>query len=745
MAYVLEFVLSTFAILSFLMGGFILIRRSYPTKKKILFISFAFCSSWWSFWYAQMIIQTDPHMGYFCRSVAMPGVFLYLIFCTMIVLDLFQIKKKIALPIICFSFLGLIILPFHIQKDATVFFLEGFGMSYYFTPDFWAIAYNIYVFILFLILLVLLFTVHTKKNKKRQHMLTRYFLFSVLAIFFGAILDTLLPLFGIGAFPGSPLMQFISTAILYAAILFDIKNQLSFENFSNIILYSFTTPVLLMDEKHMLVLANDAALTFFRLTEKQLINVPLENLFEKIDLTSALIKEKAYIESQDIVLHRDCSLSIDKLYDNYHELLGYVIVVNDISERKRFIDELLEARILAEKASDAKSAFLANMSHEIRTPINAVLGMDEMILRETNLENIKEYAANIRSSGKALLTIINDVLDFSKIESGKMELIISPFFLSSTIFDLMTSLSLRAREKNLLFECTLDPNTPRELFGDEIRIKQIITNLLTNAIKYTRTGKVSLSIKYEEMGPLRIKLICIIQDTGIGIKEKDIDKLFTSFNRLDGHKNYGIEGTGLGLSIVSNLVELMNGRISVESTYGSGSTFTVELPMDVISWDGVGAIDDFTQETTANNEASVVSFTAPDVSILSVDDNKVNLKVFKGLLKETKIRVDLVTSGEQCLVFMQKKKYDMVFLDHMMPGMDGIETLHQMKKLENNLSPDAPVIALTANALSGAKDQYYDYGFDDYLSKPIDYADLEKIILSFLPKEKIHLIKNTDE
>ncbi len=744
MAYVLEFILFTFAILSFIMGGFILLRRAYPAKKKILFVAYALSSSWWAFWYSRMITQTNTDMGHFCYSIAIPGIFLYLILCTMVVLDLYEIKKKMAISITCFSLLGLVIAPFIMQKDMTVFFLKSFGMSYSFVPGFWVYAYIIYILVLFLILLVLIFTMHGKKNKKRQHMLTRYFLFSIFAIFFGSIFDTLLPLFGISAFPGSALTQFISTSVLYAAIMFDIKNQLSFENFSNIILYSFTTPVLLMDEKHMLILANDAALTFFRLTEKQLVNVPLENLFEGINLTSVLIKEKSYMESQDIVLHRDCSLSIDRLYDNYHELLGYVIVVNDISERKRFIDELMEARILAEKASDAKSAFLANMSHEIRTPINAVLGMDEMILRESNLDNIKEYAANIRSSGKALLSIINDVLDFSKIESGKMELIISPFHLSSTIYDLMTSLSLRAKEKSLQFECNLDPKTPRELFGDEIRIKQIITNLLTNAIKYTHKGKVSLSIQYEEIGPLRINLICKIQDTGIGIKEKDIDKLFTSFNRLDGHKNYGIEGTGLGLSIVSNLIELMNGKILVESTYGSGSTFTVQLPLDVINWEGIGELHDFTKEASEDNKASVVSFTAPEVSILSVDDNKINLKVFKGLLKETKIRVDLVTSGEQCLTFMQKKKYDMVFLDHMMPGMDGVETLHRMKKLENNLSPDVPVIALTANALSGAKDQYYDYGFDDYLSKPIDYADLEKTILSFLPKEKIHLIKNTD-
>lgn len=745
MANVLEYILFTFSILTFIMGGFLLFRRGYPAKKKMLFMAFAFSSGWWSFWYSQLIIQTDPHKGYLCRSIAMPAVFLFLILCTLIVLDLSQVKKKLVAPIIGFSLLGLVILPFNIQKSSIVFFVERFGMSYSFIPGFWTNAYNVYTIIIFINLLILISSMIRKKNQKRQRMLGRYFLFSALAIFFGSILDTMLPLFGIGAFPGSTLTQFIGTTIVFSAVMFDIKNQLSFENFSNIILYSFTTPVLLMNEKHELVLANDAALTFFRMEEKQLLNVHLEKLFEEMDIASALLKEKAYVESQDIVLQRDCSLSIDKLYDKYHDLLGYVIVINDISERKRFIDELMEARILAEKASDAKSTFLANMSHEIRTPINAVLGMDEMILRESNLDNIKEYAANIRSSGKALLSIINDILDFSKIESGKMELIISPFHLSSTIYDLMTSLSLRAKEKNLLFECHLDPNTPRELLGDELRIKQIITNMLTNAIKYTHKGTVSLSIHFEERDPHHVILICKVQDSGIGIKEEDIGTLFTSFSRLDGHKNYGIEGTGLGLSIVSNLIDLMNGKISVESEYGVGSTFTVELPLEVINWEGIGEIRDFTKETVEDNKASIVTFTAPDVSILSVDDNKINLKVFKGLLKETKIRVDLATSGEQCLAFMQKKKYDMVFLDHMMPGMDGVETLHRMKELENNLSPDAPVIALTANALSGAKDQYFDYGFDDYLSKPIDYADLEKLILSFLPKDKIHPMEITTE
>ncbi len=741
MAHILEYILFTCCIVSLTMGFSVCLLQDYSAIKKAIFFAFSFCSAWWSFWYSQLIIQTDPEKGYLFRSIAMPGVILFLILCTLIAIDASKIKRKAAVPIFAFSLLGIIILPFNIRRSAIHFFPEKFGMSYSFVPGFWTSTYNIYTFILFINLLIMIIYMLRKRPQKQHLVLGKQLLACSLVIFSGSILDTLLPLFGFGAFPGSTLTQFIATVIVFSTIRLDAKNEISFANFSNIILYSFTTPVLLMDKDHLLRLANDAALSFFRLNEKQLEGVHLESLFEKLDVSPILNKEKFYLESEDIVMHRDCSLTIDKLYDDYKDTLGYVVVINDISERKRFINELMEARNMAENANEAKSSFLANMSHEIRTPINAVLGMDEMILRETNLDAIKDYAANIRTSGKALLSIINDILDFSKIESGKMELIIAPFNLSSTIFDLMTSLSLRAKEKNLLFECHLEPDAPQKLLGDEIRIKQIIMNLLTNSIKYTHHGTVSLSIHFERKDRNHCLMSFIVKDSGIGIKEEDIPNLFASFNRLDGQKNYGIEGTGLGLSIVSNLIELMHGTIEVESEYGVGSTFTAKIPLEVLSWEGVGEIRDFTKEATDDNAFTECSFTAPEAAILSVDDNRINLKVFKGLLKDTKMRIDLATSGEQCLTFLQKKKYDIIFLDHMMPGMDGVETLKRIQTLENNLSKNAPVIALTAHALSGAREQYFDYGFDDYLSKPIDYLKLEKLLLFFLPKEKVHPIK----
>lgn len=743
MAHILEYILFTCCIISLIMGITICSSQEYSSRKKIFSSAFSFCSAWWSFCFSQMLIQTNPEKGYLFRSLAMPCVFIFFILCTHIIVDMSKVKRKIAIPMFIFSFLGILILPFNIRRGSISFFQTKFGMSYSFLPGFWNIVYGIYSVMLFFILLVPIVQMLRKKTRRRQQILGKRLLACCLTIFFGSILDALLPLFGIGTFPASTLAQFAATCIIFSSMRLDVKNEISFANFSNIILYSFTTPVLLMDEQHMLRLANDAALSFFRFGEKHLENVHLENLFEDLDIAPIQNKEKFYLENQDIVMHRDCSLTIDKLYDDFQDTLGYVVVVNDISERKRFIEELMEARVLAEKANEAKSAFLANMSHEIRTPINAVLGMDEMILRETNLDAIKDYAANIRTSGKALLSIINDILDFSKIESGKMELITAPFSLSSTIYDLMTSLSLRAKEKKLSLECHLAPDTPQKLLGDEIRIKQILTNLLTNGIKYTQKGTVALSIHAEKKDRNHCLLVFEVKDSGIGIKEEDIPHLFTSFNRLDGHKNYGIEGTGLGLSIVSNLIELMQGTIDVQSEYGKGSIFRVEIPLEVLEWEGVGEMQDFTKEVPDDKAASECTFTAPEVTILSVDDNRINLKVFKGLLKETKMRIDLATSGEQCLAFLQKKHYDIIFLDHMMPGMDGVETLKRMQTLENNLSKESPVIALTAHALSGAREQYFDYGFDDYLSKPIDYAKLEKLLRFFLPKEKIHPIEKS--
>jgi len=394
-----------------------------------------------------------------------------------------------------------------------------------------------------------------------------------------------------------------------------------------------------------------------------------------------------------------------------------------------------EQRALA--ANEAMSAFLANMSHEIRTPINAVLGMDEMILRESEDDRIIEYARNIKGAGRTLLSLINDILDFSKIEAGNMDIVESEYELSSVLGDVINMVQLKATQKGLKLLVDANPTTPESLYGDEMRIRQIMVNILNNAVKYTKVGTVSLKISYETIDRDNINLIITVRDTGIGIKEEDIDKLFRKFQRLDQNHNNTIEGSGLGLAITHQLLELMHGDIAVESTYGEGSTFTITLPQRVVRSEGIG---DFRKKFSKANENTPQyreSFRAPDARILVVDDTPMNLVVVKELLKKTLLQVDVAHSGNECLEMVKKHSYDLIFLDYRMPIMDGVETLRQLSGLPDNRNSETPVVALTANAISGARERFLKDGFDDYLTKPIDAAKLEELLLMYIPAGKI--------
>lgn len=399
-------------------------------------------------------------------------------------------------------------------------------------------------------------------------------------------------------------------------------------------------------------------------------------------------------------------------------------------------EEAENAKMEAMKANAAKSNFLANMSHEIRTPINAVLGMDTMILQESSERNIKEYAADIQTAGQNLLSLINDILDFSKIESGKMEIIPGDYEVASLLNDSYNMVGMRARDKNLKLTIENDSTIPRRLFGDEVRIRQIMVNLLTNAIKYTPEGNITLSMNWEKIEEKKLLLKISVKDTGVGITPEDQKKLFQSFQRVDEKKNRNIEGTGLGLKITKQLVEMMNGSISVESEYGKGSVFRVEIPQEILSEEQLG---DFSEQYVKNVSQMEYheKFQAPEGRILVVDDVPMNLKVMKGLLKKTGLQVETAESGKQCIQMVRRKTYHMIFLDHMMPEMDGIETLHQMQQVQDNLNKDTPIIMLTANAILGAKEEYLQMGFCDYLSKPIREQELEDMIMKYLPQELI--------
>ena len=439
-------------------------------------------------------------------------------------------------------------------------------------------------------------------------------------------------------------------------------------------------------------------------------------------------------------------------------LINYHLSVLKLMESAK---ELLKSKEEADRANRGKSDFLSNMSHEIRTPINAVLGMNEMILRESlealkNLpgdnesvmqifSDISKYSGNIESAGNNLLSLINDILDFSKIESGKMQLVEANYKLSSVLNDVCNMIFFKAKEKGLAFSVDVDRTIPDVLNGDEIRVRQIIINILNNAVKYTKEGHVDLNVRSQEYDSYEKRAICLIvsvSDTGIGIKEEDIGKLFTKFERVDLEQNSTVEGTGLGLAITQNLLEMMGGDIEVKSVYNEGSTFIIRLPQVVVNDEPVGDFKRKFDESIETMETYVESFHAPDAHILVVDDTKMNLLVVEGLLKNTGLKIDTATSGARSIELARDNHYDIILMDQRMPEMNGTQAMQHIKD-EKGVNATTPFICLTADAISGAKERYMESGFTDYLTKPIDYSALEKMLINYLPKEKVLLNRST--
>ena len=415
------------------------------------------------------------------------------------------------------------------------------------------------------------------------------------------------------------------------------------------------------------------------------------------------------------------------------------------------------ARGEAEHANRAKSDFLSNMSHEIRTPINAILGMNEMIRREsakgrkiaseknTDLQEafnvVSKYSYSIETAGGNLLSIINDILDFSKIEAGKVEIVNADYKLSSVINDVSNMIKVKAEQKELKYLVDVDKSIPDCLNGDEVRVRQVITNILNNAVKYTDEGSITLGVNAidakTDKGEKYIVLLITVTDTGMGIREEDKGKLFTKFQRINLQKTGTVEGTGLGLAITQSFLDLMGGRISVESEYGKGSTFMIELPQRVVSDEPIGNFSERFENSYKNQQVYKESFHAPGANILVVDDTSMNLMVFVGLLKDTEIKIDTALSGAEAINKSLNKRYDIIMMDQRMPEMDGTEAMKAIREDKSNPNAETPFICLTADAVSGARERYLSDGFKDYLTKPIDYKALEKMLITYLPKDKI--------
>ncbi len=393
-----------------------------------------------------------------------------------------------------------------------------------------------------------------------------------------------------------------------------------------------------------------------------------------------------------------------------------------------------------EKLNQAQNRFFSSMSHEIRTPINTIIGLNEMILRDTTSDEVAADAKSIQGASKMLLTLINDILDMSKLESGKMDIVPVVYDVGAMLSDIVNMIWVRAKEKGIEFHIDVDQKMPAQLFGDEVRIKQILINVLNNAVKYTPEGSVTLSIQCKRTGAGRAQISYSVSDTGMGIKKENIPHLFSAFKRVDEEKNRYIEGTGLGLSIVKQLVDLMGGDIAVNSVYTKGSTFVITLQQEIIGEAQIGELDLETRHAMNVREHYKQSFEAPHAQVLIVDDNVTNLMVEEKLLRDTKVKVHTASSGAECLKNTLQERYDVIFMDHLMPGMDGIECLHEVRAQTGGLNQDTPVVILTANAGSENQALYRREGFDGYLLKPVSGVQLERELLSHLPEGLVTMV-----
>lgn len=680
------------------------------------------CIFFWDAGYAWMSISYESDFAYIPRAIALLAVFLYTVFIIRYVAIVLNYNKKdLKIILVAICALAVISWPQIITKKAVTFEMTPWGYWYYSKMSLARIMQFLSVLLgMVEYYKIMAYGMKNAGSKREKYVIKRFCTFGPI-LFVGYFLDTLIPsIFHIPAVPGSSIAAFASSMIILHISRVNRVFGLSKENVSQYVFEDVNIPVIITGNDRRIVLCNNSTLTYLNCSLTDIRNHSIHEFFSETP-------EDYYIVNGS---NRECTLDKTVIKDNYGEPIYSIYFVRDITEERINFRLMQKSKEDAEEANRAKSDFLANMSHEIRTPMNAIIGMSQIVLESGELsDDVTAQVNEIKIAGTNLLGIINDILDMSKIEAGKYELVVEPYELPGFIHEISSLINARLSDSSVKFILDIDPTLPKVLIGDELRIRQILMNILGNAIKFTEKGSITFKVTWNhyEKAP---DILYDITDTGIGIRPEDKETIFGKFDQVDIKRNKNIKGTGLGLAISRNLAILMGGYVTVESEYGKGSTFHIVMCQEVSEYEPIG--EKVANELNSNKYIAPVETTSvvemkTGASVLVVDDSKVNLMVATGLLKKYGMEIDVASSGQESIEKVQKKDYNIVFMDQMMPEMDGIEALKRIRALGGKYE-SLHIVALTANALKETRNFLINEGFDDYITKPINGDELNRVI-----------------